>query len=389
MRPVRIILYRMKRKRIGILGGTFHPVHNGHILLAEHARTVLSLDTVLFLIDRVPPHKEMSDGASTEERLKMLQLAVENRDGFEVETMELYREGKSYSYDTLRELNTRLPDSDLYFLMGSDMLRSFSTWYNPKGISELCTLVCTERLGQSGGEADTAVSLKALYGTRTILLDSVSDLSSTEVRMHIANALPITDMVPPSVALEIYTHGLYQPEPIRAYYTKLQDHLTEKRLRHTAGVIQTAIELAAHYGADAKKAQIAALLHDCAKYVSEEDLNRMSHDTEKILPVLHSEVGAILASTEYGVSDPEILQAIRLHTTGDANMSLLDKIIYLSDMIEPSRSYPGVELLRCDGDINDRVLKALTHCVNFLEKKGGKIHPATYRAIQYLHHQEE
>lgn len=389
MRPVRIILYRMKRKRIGILGGTFHPVHNGHLLLAEHARNVLSLDRVLFLIDRVPPHKEMSDGASTDERLKMLQLAVENIDGFEVETIELYREGKSYSYDTLRELNRRMPDSDLYFLMGSDMLRSFPTWYNPKGISELCTLVCTERLGQSGGEVDSAISLKALYGTRTILLDCVSELSSTEVRNSIANVLPITEMVPPSVAQEIYMRGLYQPEPIRSYYSKLQSSLTEKRLRHTAGVIQTAIELAVHYGADTKKAQIAALLHDCAKYVSENDLVRMSQDTEKILPVLHAEVGAVLASSVYGVNDPEILQAIRLHTTGDANMSLLDKIIYLSDMIEPSRSYPGVELLRSDGNIDDRILKALTHCVNYLEKKGGKVHPATYRAIQYLHQQEE
>ena len=374
----------MENMRIGILGGTFHPIHNGHIMLAEHAKNVLSLDRVLFLIDRVPPHKEMSEGASTQERLKMLELAVHGHDGFEVETMELYREGKSYSYDTLKELHARLPEAELFFLMGSDMLRSFSTWYNPQGISELCTLVCTERLGQSGGESDTAAALKTSYGTRTILLDSVSDLSSTQVRKSIANAVPITDMVPHSVALEIYMRGLYQPEPVRSYYSLLEHSLTEKRLRHTAGVVQTAIELAHRYSADAKKAQTAALLHDCAKYLPEEKLLSMSKDPEKIMPVLHSEVGAILAEKEFGISDPEILRAIKLHTTGDADMSLLDKIIYLSDMIEPSRSFPGVEELREDGDLDDRVLSALTHCVHYLERSNGKIHSATYRAIQYL-----
>ena len=379
----------MKHERIGILGGTFHPVHNGHIMLAEHAKDVLSLDRVLFLIDRVPPHKEISEGASTEERLKMLELAVQQLDGFEVETMELYREGKSYSFDTLKELHVKMPESEFFFLMGSDMLRSFTTWYNPQGISDLCTLVCTERLGQNGGEADTAVMLEAAYGTRTILLDSVSDLSSTEVRNRISDAYPITDMVPLPVATEIYMHGLYQPEPVRSYYSALERALSEKRLRHTAGVVLTAIALAERYGADPKKAQTAALLHDCAKYLPDEELIRLSKDPEKILPVLHSEVGAVLASEEYGVCDPEILEAIRLHTTGDKDMSTLDKIIYLSDMIEPSRDFPGVEELRQDGDLDKRVYAAMMHCVEYLEKKGGRIHPATYRAIQYFNQQED
>lgn len=379
----------MKQERIGILGGTFHPVHNGHLMLAIHAKEVLSLDRVLFLIDRVPPHKEISEGATTEERLKMLQLAVEGFDGFEVETMELYREGKSYSFDTLTELHARMPDAELYFLMGSDMLRSFSSWYNPQGISDLCTLVCTERLGQSGGEADTAVALKERYGTRTILLDSVSDLSSTEVRNNIQNALPITDMVPPSVALEIYSNGLYQPDEIRTYYEILKKTLSAKRLVHTAGVVQTAIGLATRYCVDTRKAEIAALLHDCAKCFSVDELLSRSEDPEKIIPVLHSEVGAQIAASVYGITDSEILRAIRLHTTGDEDMTDLDKIIYLADMIEPARDFPGVEELRKDGELNQRVRMALTQCVRYLENKGGKIHSATDRAIKYLYHQED
>ena len=89
----------MANKRIGIFGGTFQPIHNGHLLLAEHASEALSLDKVLFIIDRIPPHKEISGGASTEERVVLLKLALEGYDSFVPETMELNREGKSYSFD--------------------------------------------------------------------------------------------------------------------------------------------------------------------------------------------------------------------------------------------------------------------------------------------------
>ncbi len=374
----------MRQERIGIFGGTFHPIHNGHLLLAKHARDVLSLDRVLFLIDRIPPHKEISEGASTEERLRLLELALAGCDGFEPETMELSREGKSYSFDTLTELHARLPQAQLYFLMGSDMLRSFSTWYNPQGISELATLVCTERAGQSGGEAEAALALKQQFGTRVILLDSVSDLSSTEVRERIQSALPIHGLVPPAVAHEIYYSGLYQTEEIQKQYAILKGALTEKRMHHTAGVVETALLLAERNQVDGKKVFTAALLHDCAKYLPDSELLRRSTDPTPILPVLHSEIGAQLAKELYGVEDPEILRAIRLHTTGDAGMSKLDKIVYLADMIEPSRDYPGVQALRDEPDLDRAVLMALQRSLTHIRERGFDVHPATLRAIQDL-----
>ena len=100
-----------------------------------------------------------------------------------------------------------------------------------------------------------------------------------------------------------------------------------------------------------------------------------------ILPVLHAEAGAKIASSEYGIDDPEILQAIRLHTTGDRNMTGLDKIIYVADMIEPSRTYPGVEILRQETDLDQLTLLALRQSISFVQKKKQTVHPATYRAI--------
>ena len=374
----------MIKKRIGIFGGTFQPIHNGHLLLAEHALKVLSLDKVLFVIDRIPPHKEISGGASTDERVALLNLAVSGNESFVPETMELSREGKSYSFDTLTELHERMPDAELFFLMGSDMLRSFSTWYKPEGISRLATLVCTERAGQNGGEAQAALELKQKYGTNVILLDSVSDLSSTEIRNRVFNALPINGLVPPSVSHEIYYRGLYQPDSIRTMYDILSRSIPDKRMHHTAGVVETAVRLAFENNVDPEKARLAALLHDCAKYLSNDELMKRSTDPFPVLPVLHAEVGAQIAAELYGVTDPEILQAIRLHTTGDSDMTDLDKVIYLADMIEPSRNYPGVEELRKTTCLNDAVLLALKHTLKYLEESGSTVHPATIRALKDL-----
>ena len=345
---------------------------------------VLSLDRVLFVIDRIPPHKELDGGASTEDRLALLNLALAPYPHFDLETMELSREGKSYSFDTLTDLKKRDPKAKLFFLMGSDMLRSFTTWYRPDGISRLAALVCIERDGQAGEEAETAAKLKELYGTEVILLDGVSELSSTEVRERVAAAKPIDELVPDDVALEIYTRGLYQPPQIRAMYARLQNAMPYKRLRHTAGVLQTAIRLADQNGVDPNKARIAALLHDCAKYLPNEELLARSTGEAPILPVLHAEAGAQLAAEQYGVTDPEILRAIRLHTTGDADMTALDKVVYLADMIEPGRKYPGVDALRAAPDLDSATLLALQRSLEHITERGFAVHPATLRAINDL-----
>lgn len=372
----------MKRNKIGIFGGTFHPVHNGHLALARHAAEALGIDRVLFVIDRIPPHKTLAEGADDSERLEILRLATADEPGFEVETMELEREGKSYSVDTLRELKQRYPDSELYFFMGSDMLNSFTTWRSPDEIAKLATLVCTVRGGQSGGEEQTAADLRQRYGANVILLEEVSSLSSTIVRERIRDALPITGMIPDNAAHYIYLHGCYQPAGIRSYYERLTKELKPQRMEHTAYVLETAIALADRFGADAKKARTAALLHDCAKYLPDDILLSYADTEPPMIQILHAPAGADYARTAYGVEDPEILRAIRLHTTGDAGMTLLDKIIYLADMIEPSRSYDGVDQIRNASSLDEMMRLALLRSIWYIKEKGNAIHPATLRALQ-------
>ena len=371
----------MKHEKIAVFGGSFHPVHNGHLALARHAADALGLDRVLFVVDRIPPHKTLADGANDAQRVDMLRLAVQDEPRFQVETMELFREGKSYTVDTLRELHARMPDASFYFLMGSDMLLSFTSWRCPEEISRLCTLVCTVRQGQSGGEAEAAADLFNRYGTNVILLDEVSPLSSTEVRSRIAAALPITGLVPPAEEHFIYLQGCYFPGAFAPMYERLHRELSAHRMDHTAYVTETAIALAQRFGVDPEKARLAALLHDCAKSFSEEQLLPYADTEPPILPVLHAFAGADYARTAYGVQDEDVLRAIRLHTTGDAGMTPLDKIIYLADMIEPSRSFDGVNEIRRQNTLNDMLRLAFSRSIWYIKKKGGDVHPATLRAL--------
>ncbi len=369
-------------KKIGVFGGSFHPVHNGHLMLAKHAAEQLGIDRVLFVIDRIPPHKQLAEGATDEQRLEILRLSVEDDPLFEAETMELQREGPSYTVDTLRELKQREPDAELYFFMGSDMLQSFESWRSPEIIASLATLVCTIRTGQSGGEEETAERLREKFGAKIVLLEEVSSLSSTEVRSRIHDALPIKGMISAKAEHYIYLHGCYQPREIVTYYERLRRELKPSRMEHTAYVLETAISLAVRFGADPKKARVAALLHDCAKYLPEETLLQYADTEPPMLPILHAPAGADYAKTVYGVTDPQILESIRLHTTGDAHMTILDKVVYLADMIEPSRSYPGVEEIRAANGIDEMMRLALSRSIWYIKERNNPVHPATVRALQ-------
>lgn len=166
---------------------------------------------------------------------------------------------------------------------------------------------------------------------------------------------------------------------------RLAQELPEKRYHHVVAVSETAVQLARHYGVDEHKAEIAGLLHDCArkiptkKYVEKAaELGIAIDAIEKAQPILiHAKLGAYLAKTEFGVTDPEILESIRYHTTGAAHMTPLDQVIYLADLVEPHRDFAGVEQLRKDVLISlpYGMEQALIHTMHYLLGQGSLIHP--------------
>jgi predicted HD superfamily hydrolase involved in NAD metabolism len=171
---------------------------------------------------------------------------------------------------------------------------------------------------------------------------------------------------------------------------ELSKRLSPKRLQHSVGMSQTAEELADFFGCDRCKAKTAGLLHDLAREVPVNELlpraqafGIVMNDVEKAEPVLlHAPIAARLAQAEFQIHDPEILQSILLHTTGGPQMTMLDKIIYLADMIEPGRSFPGVVKLRevAHRDLDNALLMALNQSIYYILDRGGLLHPGTIEA---------
>ena len=174
----------------------------------------------------------------------------------------------------------------------------------------------------------------------------------------------------------------------------LINNLSERRYKHVLGVAKTAKELASLNGVDENKAELAAMLHDIAKEMPVDEQMRILKknnfnitEIEKAsLQVLHGFVGEFLAREKFNINDEEVLKAVAYHTTGKANMTKLEKIIYIADYIEPTRNYPGVEELRevTYKDLDKGVLMGINNTIKLLLDKDGVIHPLTIEARNYL-----
>ncbi|PEJ56400.1 MULTISPECIES: bis(5'-nucleosyl)-tetraphosphatase (symmetrical) YqeK [unclassified Bacillus (in: firmicutes)] len=173
----------------------------------------------------------------------------------------------------------------------------------------------------------------------------------------------------------------------------VKEKLTNGRFTHTIGVMETAVRLAEKYGADVKKAELAAIFHDVAKCMPIKELKAIMEENELSLKLLkynkelwHAPVGAFLTKHEYGIDDKEILRAIKYHTSGHKEMNLLDKIIYVADYIEPNRNFPGVEEARelAEQNLDRALLFALKNTITFLINKEQTVYPLTVKTYNSI-----
>ena len=393
--------------KIGIYGGTFNPPHLGHVTAARAVFELLKLDLLLLVPDGQPPHKTLPPGSPTaEQRLEMTRLAGEQLGlGEKVRTLdlELRREGRSYTAETLRQLHQQYPEDELWLLMGTDMFLTLQAWREPEEILSLAGIAAFGRT-----EADTeelfAVQRDYLYRTYpqarifTLTIPGVVDVSSTELRDMLARGEG-GNLLPPAVYGYILREGLYNTHadlkhlPLRALRPVALSYLKHKRIPHVLGTEQEAIRLAERYGADVEKARVAALLHDCTKKLDmDEQLALCRHygiqldELERqALKLLHAKTGAAIARDVFGVDDG-VYRAIWWHTTGHAGMTLLEKIMYLADYIEPSRDFPGVDKLRavCYKDLDEGLLMGLEMTIEEMTSMGNPVHHATIEARDAL-----
>ena len=174
--------------RIGVFGGSFDPVHNAHLIVAQLAREQLGLDRVLLTVAAGQPHKHGRHAAAPADRLHMMELAVAGLPGLVADGRELRRPSPSYTVDTLRELAAEHPDAELVLVLGSDVASRFEEWREPGSIRSLAKLAVYRRNGDSGGQFDATFDVPAI------------DISSTAVRNRAAARLPLAGWVPPAVA---------------------------------------------------------------------------------------------------------------------------------------------------------------------------------------------
>lgn len=199
------------RRKVGIMGGTFDPIHIGHLILGESAWQQFSLEKVLFMPSGNPPHKRTRDGASNEDRVEMVRLAIAPNPHFELSLEEMHSQGYVYTKETLRSLRARHPDTDYYFIMGADSLLTFDTWMGPQEICDQCILAAAVRDSMDVETLDSAIrSLKEKYHADIRKLESPNlDISSHSIRSWCAEGRSIRYYVPDAVRSYILEKGIY------------------------------------------------------------------------------------------------------------------------------------------------------------------------------------
>ncbi len=434
-------------RNIGIFGGTFDPIHNGHLMIAEAALRECRLDEVIFIPAGRPPFKDNRPGlASGKKRLRMVRLAISGNPHFSVSDLEIRSREISYTYVTLEKLRDLYPGSELYFIVGEDSLYSLDQWKCPERITSAARIVCARRAGEydsAGTRKDKDLKtqcaiLKATLGADIRILSTpYIDLSSTDIRNRILGGYGARYLVPDAVWHYILQNRTYSgrgteetdgsgqehpcglstilpeagpeadgpgtgapyrlfdiPEEFPRIEKALRSVLPEARMRHTEGVCYTAAALAMAHGENVGRAALAGLLHDCAKRMTEEELLEyckkreipVSVYEEKSPKLLHAKAGSSLAEEQYGINDREILSAIRYHTTGRSDMTLLEKIVYVADAIEPNRTkMTGLPVYRylAFTDLDMCVYRIMADTLEYLRMRKKNIDKTTKEAYDF------
>ena len=370
--------------KIAILGGSFDPVHAEHINIARAAAEKLQADKIIAVPAFVPPHKQGKNMASAQDRLAMARIAFSKIKNCEVSAYELNAGGTSYTYLTVGYFRQRYPDAKLYLLVGSDMLKDFYTWKNPDEILENAELVVCNREGDKVKFKTEQLRFFARFKKTFRPLDYVGrDISSTKVRVLCAFGEDLKPYLPEDVIDYIEANELYRVPHVKDALRRLKP----VRAKHSLRVAQMAVSVAAKYKISESTAIQAAALHDVAKNIdlSAPELAGFVPPENVPAPVMHQFAGAYMAEHLFGIEDEDVLNAIRYHTSGRPNMSALEKIIFLADMLEQGRDFPHVKQLRewFWRDINECMYLSLKHQVKYLKKGRGAVYPLTLRALEY------
>lgn len=320
-------------KQVALIGGSFDPIHQGHVQIATFARDHLRMDEVWLIPAYQAPLKDRVL-TSDQDRLKMCQLAIEGQDQFRIETIELDAQKKCYTVDTLKALKEKYPDVEFTWLIGNDQLDQFDKWKEPETLLTLAHFVCVDRDGKMS---------PTIYDIQQVHMPMVP-VSSSEIRK--GNQLNYVD---PKVLAYIYEHRLY-------IHNFLQNRLYEKRIQHSLSVAKLCEEIAISHQLDGQKAYLIGLFHDIAKAMPKEELRKWMEaicpeNLHWPTPVWHGFVGAAILHRIFQIEDQIILEAVYHHVLGSSEDPYA-MIVFCADKLDPLRDYDSQkEIDLCKRDL--------------------------------------
>lgn len=381
--------------KIAIYGGTFNPPHRGHVESLQAVYEQAKPDRVLVIPASIPPHKELAAGSpDAEKRLELTRLAFKELPYAEVTDMELTRTGKSYTSDTVAELLRKYPDAELMLAMGTDMFLSFETWHEYRYLIDNVTmLVFARREGEDEKIFKYGEYLESKYGAKiNYIMHDPLPISSSEIRRLLPRRLG-RELLPGAVFARIVKNGDYAAKPDFPWLREQSyAYLSPKRIPHVQGCEWEAVRLAKRWGESEEDAAEAGILHDITKklVLSEQlilsEKYGIINDTYETANVklLHAKTGAALARDLFNISD-RVYSAIRWHTTGKPDMTLLEKIIYMADYIEPNRDFPGVDRLRklAYEDLDAAMVLGLKMSLEDIRSYGAEPYEVTVSAYEW------
>ena len=386
-------------ERIGIFGGSFDPVHIGHVQSARQAAKMLRLDKLLMIPAGSPPHKNGCH-VSGEHRLNMLRIALDGDPVVDACDLEIIRGGISYTYETVEAVGATYPNAEIFLLMGSDMFLSLQNWKYPERILSMATLAvfCRGHKDEQEKIAERKQELEAQGHKVVIVPNEVVNISSTQMRRLLAFRCA-DEFLPAGVGDYIRENGLYNVNanwknlPMEELEKVVISLLNPNRVNHVLGCRDTAAKLARIWGVDETDAARAGMLHDVTKAIDgplQLTLCRaygkvLSDFSQRYPKTLHALTGSLVAERIFGENE-KVVAAIASHTTGKGNMTMLEKIIYVADYMEPNRDFPGVDKLRhyAETDMDAALKLGLEMTLEHLKRQGAEVSPESKEALAYL-----
>jgi nicotinate-nucleotide adenylyltransferase len=419
--------------KIAILGGSFNPVHIGHLSLADAVLTALGYDRVILVPAFQSPFKIGAEGASPADRMEMLAASIPSDPRLIIDDCEIKREGVSYTIDTLKDIIARYrPERKPGLILGDDLASTFCKWRSPGEIAELADIIIARRLSPDNRQAAGAGEEFDCSGSNgtggggektegfqflcIALENEIISVSSRQVREKISKNEDWRYLVPSGARYIIEDRLLYGfsvsggsaasaggpgavpgrgghglSEIIVRIENDARSSLSPSRFIHSRNTAVLAWDLCCRFGLDAQKGYLAGIAHDICKPLENGELMRLAHrDGGKISRLeqakpglLHARAAAVTLQKKYGIDDKDILEAIRYHTTGIWDMGLLAKAVYIADKIEISRAGVDPELrnMSLSSDLDTLFAAVLDNTVAYLKSHQVDISYGTRRLL--------